>query len=231
MRRTSRLHTTRRVAMAATALLALLATACGTDTGTGGPSTSVPTATVLPTSAVPASPSAPSTRPGAPSTTTPSGNRCAWVSSWGTDPEQASAQSRDALYGVRVGRHDCFDRVVFDVNGTAPVGYAVRYVPLVHADPSDKPLPVPGRAVLQIVVLAPESGFDDGGRPLAATGDYLYPARQLAGWSTLRAVRFGGFFEGRCTFAVGVRDRLPFRVFTVLDRTGHTRGVVLDVAH
>ncbi|WP_449657968.1 AMIN-like domain-containing (lipo)protein [Amycolatopsis eburnea] len=36
--------------------------------------------------------------------------------------------SRDARYLVRAGRPTCFDRVVFDVNGPAPAGFAVRYV-------------------------------------------------------------------------------------------------------
>ena len=53
---------------------------------------------------------------------------------------------------------------------------------------------------------------------------------QLAGWSTLREVRYAGSFEGLTTIAVGVRARVPFHVFTVLDSSGEYRSVVLDVA-
>ena len=44
------------------------------------------------------------------------------------------------------------------------------------------------------------------------------------------SVRDAGSFEGQTTIAVGVRGRVPFRVFTVLDRGGHYRSVVLDLA-
>lgn len=131
----------------------------------------------------------------------------------------------DPLYRVRAGGHGCFDRVVFDVNGPGNVGYVVRYAPVVLSDPKGEPLPVPGGAVLQVVILAGQSGPTFG-----RTGDYLIPPRRVAGRTVLRAVRFAGSFEGQCTFAVGVRAVLPFRVFTVLDRRDQVRQVVVDIA-
>lgn len=152
---------------------------------------------------------------------------------WGTGPKESAAGSLDALYGVRAGQHECFDRVVFDVNGSAEVGYSVRYVPVVRADGSGNPVPVPGGAALEVVVRAPAQGFDNTGHQpgkfLAQTGDYLYTADQLAGWPSLRAVRFAGSFEGQSTFAVGVAETLPFKVSTQLDEA--TRHVVVDIAH
>jgi hypothetical protein len=137
------------------------------------------------------------------------------------------------LYLVRVGRHDCFDRLVFDVNGPAPVGFGVRYVPVVLADASGKPVPVAGGAALQVVVRAPALGLDSQGhmpgRVLATSGQYFYTARQLAGWRSLRAVRYAGSFEGLTTIAVGVRAALPFRVQMVHDR-GYVH-VIVDIAH
>lgn len=142
--------------------------------------------------------------------------------------------SPDALYLVRAGRHACFDRVVLDVNGPAGVGYLVRYVPVVTTDGSGAPVPVAGGAALEVVVRAPAQGFDNGGhqpgRTLAST-DYFYTPGQLAGWRSLRAVRFAGFFEGQCTLAVGVREKLPFRVFTTLDANSQIRRLVIDIAH
>jgi len=140
--------------------------------------------------------------------------------------------SRDALYLVRAGRHACFDRVVFDVNGPAEAGFAVRYVPVVATDPKGDPLLVPGEAALEVVVRAPALGTDDSGHQpgqvLAATGDTLVTT---PGWPSLRAVRFAGSFEGQSTFAVGVRAKLPFRVFTQAGPSDAIRRVVVDIAH
>jgi len=132
----------------------------------------------------------------APPPVTPS---CAVTSGWRTDARGSDTMSRDALYLVRAGRHGCFDRVVFDVNGPAEAGFAVRYVTVVTTDPKGAPLPVPG-----------------GTTP---------------GWPSLRAVRFAGSFEGRSTFAVGVRAKLPFRVFTQAGPQDAIRRVVVDIAH
>jgi hypothetical protein len=178
----------------------------------------------------------PTTPPATPSTTSQAKTgRCTETRNWGTGEETAAPYSTDALYLARVGKHDCYDRLVLDVNGSADVGYAVRYVPVVTVDGSGKPLPVAGKAALQVVVHAPPLGLDNGGhqpgRLFANTGDHLYTADQLARWQSLRAVRFAGFFEGRSTLAVGVRERLPFRVSSQLDRANQVRRVVIDIAH
>jgi len=137
------------------------------------------------------------------------------------------------LYLVRVGQHPCYDRVVFDVNGPDAVGYSVRYVPLVQADGSGKPVPVAGGAALEVVVRASILGTDSQGhRPgsrVPAVGEDLVAPSRVAGWSSVRQVAFAGSFEGQTTAAVGVRDRLPFRVFVTTDRS--YRHVVLDVSH
>lgn len=179
------------------------------------------------------SPATPSTE--SPATSPTKTGLCTETRNWDTAEETAAPYSTDALYLARVGRHDCYDRLVLDVNGSADVGYAVRYVPVVTVDGSGKPLPVAGKAALQVVVHAPPLGLDDSGhqpgRPFANTGDYLYTADQLAQWQSLRAVRFAGFFEGQSTLAVGVRARLPFRVSSQLDRANQVRRLVIDIAH
>jgi hypothetical protein len=91
------------------------------------------------------------------------GTGCA-TQAWGTDAKDGGpALSPAPLYLVRVGQHPCYDRLVFDVNGPEAVGYTARYVPVVQADGSGKPVPVAGGAALEVVVAAPMLGTDSQG--------------------------------------------------------------------
>lgn len=153
---------------------------------------------------------------------------------WGTSPKaDSNAMSPSALYLTRVGRHACYDRVVFDINGPEPLGFVARYVPVVSADASGRPVPVAGRAALEVTVRAPILGADNQGhqpwRSTPTVGESLVAPSQISGWRSLRAVTFAGSFEGQTTVAVGVRERLPFRVSMTSGR-GH-QHVVLDIAH
>jgi hypothetical protein len=215
---------------AAVVLLASLAlAACG--------SRSAPAPADPPAAA--AAPAAPATT-ATPSPTTQEGSAgrapaaCAEVQRWGSGPRRQLVLSSAPLYLVRVGRDDCYERVVVDLNGPDAVGYAVRYVPVVREDGSGTPRPVAGGAALELVVGAPALGLDDQGHQpgnvLAEPGADFFTAGQLAGWRSLREVRYAGSFEGQTTIAVGVRERVPFRVFTVLDARDQIRRVVLDVA-
>jgi hypothetical protein len=155
---------------------------------------------------------------------------CGETQDWSTDDTQAEPTTTDALHQVRAGKHDCYDRVVLDLEGPADVGYLVGYVPAVTTDGSGAPVEVEGGAALQVIVRAPtrELGGEGQQKP-AETGDYVYTADQLADWASLRAVRFAGSFEGQSTLAVGVREKLPFHVSTTVD--GKTRKLVIDIAH
>jgi hypothetical protein len=151
--------------------------------------------------------------------------------SWGSLPKAHTAGDTESLNGVRAGRHACFDRLVLDVGGQdATFGsYDVRYVRSVVADGSGAVVPVRGGAVLQVIVKAPaysEMGptFQPGNRrEVVAVG----------GYRTFRQVAWAGSFEGQTTLALGVRARLPFRVFTLdgTPNTDHTPRLVIDVAH
>ena len=165
----------------------------------------------------------------------PSGDRRACATqAWGTGAKDGGpVLSAAPLYLVRVGQHRCYDRVVFDVNGPAVLGYMARYVPVVQADGGGKPVPVVGGAALEIVVRAPMLGADSQGhqpasRTRAVGEDFVTPSR-VAGWASVRQVTYAGSFEGQTTAAIGLRTRLPFRVFLTADR-GY-RHIVVDIAH
>lgn len=165
---------------------------------------------------------------------TPAGTSCATEQGWGTGAKGGgSAMTPAALYLARAGRDTCYDRVVFDINGSQAVGFDVRYVPVVAADGSGEPVPVAGHAALQVIVRAPIYGTDGQGhqswRLAPRVGEHLVAPATLAGWTSLTAVKFAGSFEGQSTIAVGVAERRPFRV-SVISEPGYKR-VVLDIAH
>jgi hypothetical protein len=93
---------------------------------------------------------------------------------WGSLQKSAPDLTPNPIVGARVGRHDCFDRLVIDINGRPAAGYYVSYVDVVRADGSGDPLPVTGGAKLRIHVLAP--GHDQNYRSPGRT-----PHTSLAG--------------------------------------------------
>lgn len=144
---------------------------------------------------------------------------------WGSTPESRSATTSGHVTAVRTGRHLCYDRLVVDLDGDAPA-YRVEYVPSLVADGSGEPVPINGGAILQIVVGAP--AYDDNGSP--TVDPVKVSATTVRGYRTFRDVEWAGSFEGQTTLGLGVRARLPFRVF-VLDGPGDGSRVVIDVAH
>jgi hypothetical protein len=151
---------------------------------------------------------------------------------WGSLAKSADTPAADMVLDVRAGQHACFDRLVVDLGGRdlSFRSYDVRYVPLVHADGSGKPVPVRGAADLQVVVRAP--AYDERGNATFQPADQREVVG-VSGYSTFRQVAWAGSFEGQTTIALGVRARLPFRVSTLAALPGSEQGprLVIDVAH
>ncbi len=148
---------------------------------------------------------------------------------WGSLTKIAAGMTTAPIAAVRTGRHPCFDRVVIDLrSGSGPLGYQVRYVSTVHREGSGAVVPLRGGARLAVVVRAPAYDVRTG----SPTFKPANPAEitRVAGYLTLRQVAFAGSFEGQSTFGIGVRARLPFRVF-VLDGPGAGHRLVIDIAH
>ena len=145
---------------------------------------------------------------------------------WGSLDKDAGDLTAAHLIGLRSGRHDCFDRLVVDLRGPV-AGYSVGYVPEVLTEGSGALVPLRGGAFLQIVVRA--RAYDDEGQPTYTPAD---PAEltNVAGYRTFRQVAWAGTFEGQSSMGLGVRARLPFRVFTLPGPAAGSR-VVVDVAH
>ena len=145
---------------------------------------------------------------------------------WGSLAKADQDMSTANVTNVRTGQHYCFDRMVVDLNGTA-AGYTVRYVPQIVQDGSGFTIPVRGNGRLQVTVNAP--AYDGNGNSTYTPAD-PNELSNAAGYQTFRQVVWAGSYEGYTSIGLGVRARLPFRVFT-LDGPGSGSRLVVDVAH
>ncbi|MCZ2404192.1 hypothetical protein IV498_13635 [Paenarthrobacter sp. Z7-10] len=137
---------------------------------------------------------------------------------WGSLAKASSGQTSAPIVGVRAGQHPCYDRLVLDINGKH-AGYDVRYVSHVYRQAKGDVVPLRGGAYLNITVHAPSF--------IPANRTDIVPVN---GYRTFRQVAFAGSFEHVTTIGLGVRARLPFRVFT-LDGPGGMSRLVIDVGH
>ncbi|WP_448623649.1 AMIN-like domain-containing (lipo)protein [Geodermatophilus sp. URMC 64] len=152
---------------------------------------------------------------------------------WGSLPKPAATFSdAEFLHGVRAGRHACYDRLVLDLGGEDAdfSSYRVRYVPAVRGIGSGDRIPLRGGAFLEVVVDA--SPYDRDGHPTFTPADRREVV-PVGGYRTFRQVAWAGSLEGQTKLGVGVRARLPFRVFVLpgTPNTDHTPRLVIDVAH
>jgi hypothetical protein len=228
--------TTKRMLLAASGLVAVLATSGvaadaapapvaarmtgGATTGTASRATTTGRATTITARGTTA------TTAGRATTVTATAPYCGIT--WGSLDRSGGTLATAPLIEVRAGQQDCYDRVVFETDGPAD-GYRVRYGEAYTQGQGLALSPyTAGGAVLEVVLLVPAADPATGAvRYPRAAGDH--PVNTL-GYATVRDVVYGGSFEGYTTFAVGVRDRLPFRV-TVLPGPGTHSRIVLDVAH
>ncbi|NUT18863.1 MAG: hypothetical protein HOV77_06735 [Hamadaea sp.] len=125
-----------------------------------------------------------------------------------------------ALTAVRTGRHETYDRVVFDFTGHFG-SVRVAYVPVVHADPSDATVPLTGNAFLQVTVHDAYARWG-GQSPHFSGPDSATPA-----YATLKQITISGDYENVLSFGVGL-DRVAG--FTVT-RLASPDRLVIDVAH
>jgi hypothetical protein len=134
----------------------------------------------------------------------------------GTDPveNEPSGEGIALLERVAVGRHEGFDRVVFQFTNHVP-GYRVEYVePPLKEDGSGNVVRIKGNHFV-VVRMEQASGFD----LTVAEGELVYKGpRRIdgadAGTSVVREVVRTGDFEAVLTWAIGLEDRVDFRVTT-----------------
>ncbi|MGW6266010.1 hypothetical protein [Cellulosimicrobium cellulans] len=137
------------------------------------------------------------------------------------DTQDPSADAALTVTDVRVGHHDGFDRVVFELGGTGTPGWRVEYVDQPTDDGKGDVVAVDGDAYLQVMISGSGYPMDTG------VEEYAGPNPVRAGDDgEVEEVLLRGVFEGYTQAFVGVDDeRRPFRVFSFEDPT----RVVVDV--
>lgn len=108
------------------------------------------------------------------------------------------------IVALRAGHHSGFDRFVLEFDRNRAPAASVAYVPELIGDFSGAPVPVPGRAVLRIVVRGAQAHTDDGVATVGTDRAFALP--------NIMAVRGAGDFEGVVTLGLGLAKRMPFHV-------------------
>ena len=193
------------------ALVVLPSVGCSGSPDTSGPS---PTTTASQSSAPSANPSPTQTETVEPTESPlPSPGSCA---PFGSTAEAASADplALSTLTGdsMRVGRHDCYERFVFEMAGTGgDPGWRVRYQDPLTGQGSGEPIPLRGDADLEILIGA-MTVTDFDGRPeewppFTGPDDIV-----TTGFVALLEARMLYGFEGTTQIGLGVDAQRPFRV-------------------
>lgn len=178
-------------------LAAALLAACGDGDGDGARVTTTPTAT-----------------PAATTTPAPTPEGIDPLDGASIEPLDVPATNRTTalLTDVRTGRHEGYDRIVFEFESALP-GYQIGYEKRpIREDGSGDEVEIEGAHVLVVRMQnALDADLEKEGAPLTYTGPQrLRPSTPMIA----EAARIGGF-EGVLTWAVGVRDEVEFRVSTI----------------
>lgn len=130
------------------------------------------------------------------------------------------------LTDVRVGAHDCYERVTFEFKpqrgeADGPVAWHAAYeAPPITEDGSGRTVPVKGAAFLVIRFSAAGADLSQEAAPATYTGPAVL---ETAGTSRIQQVRRIGDFEGVLTWVIGLDRKRPFHVTT---QAGPARVIV-----
>jgi hypothetical protein len=201
---------------------ALLLAACGTDDAdTSRTSEAAATASASASSSpVPGLSPAPSSTGAPAADEAPAGEEPEFRADAGPDTSPGEGNGLSVV-DVRVGEHEGYDRVVFELGGTGTAGWRVQYEDDPRTQGEGAPVELDGDATLTVAVEGVGYPFDTG------VEEYSGPRRFSPALSSVREVQVGGVFEGYVDAFVGVTEQRPFRVFLLQD----PQRVVVDVAH
>lgn len=139
-----------------------------------------------------------------------------------TKSSTASAGAKLTVTDVRVGEHEGYDRVVYELGGTGTPGWRVQYVDEAVQDGSGKTVPVSGSGILQVLIDGSAYPFDSGVEGYAGPD----PVPGTPG-GAVTGVHGALVFEGVTQSFIGVSQ--PGSPFSVTALTNPTR-VIVDIA-
>lgn len=137
-------------------------------------------------------------------------------------PSANATPSFSQLTKIRVGRHTTYDRVVLDFRGPAPTSFRDTWPAKLVADPSDRPIALPGSSFLSVREQN-ASAVDLSGRP-TYPGPMTFRTFALG---NVEAVTITGDFEHVLGIGIGVRHRSWVHVFGLT----HPSRLVVDIGH
>lgn len=111
------------------------------------------------------------------------------------------------LVAIRAAHHPGYDRVVFEFAGALPAQRTVRYVDELLGDGSGLPLPISGRAILEVSFQHAQAHTDEGAPTVPHRVAYALP-------NVLQLVQSGDF-EAVTTYGIGLAARQPYKVMTL----------------
>lgn len=127
--------------------------------------------------------------------------------------ERPSTDAQLLVTGVRVGQHDGFNRVVFDLEGTGTPGWFVDYTATPSQQGSGNPIPYMGDIALNVNIDGVTYPFEVG-----KEDPNLGTVPGAGGIVT--EVKSVGTFEGRAQFVVGISGaKAPFSVSVLKEPT------------
>ncbi|MFD1504668.1 hypothetical protein ACFSBG_03160 [Georgenia yuyongxinii] len=223
------MRTSTKVAVTITVGLALTLTACNTDSG--DEPTPAGGATTTSASETPADEATDGATSGATDGATGGDGTAGQADetdepdvAFGTEPQSSAdwpGSGGDLLpVGVRVGAHEGYERVVFDLEGSDSPGWRVEYVDAAISEGKGDEIDVDGDATLQVIL----TGFriPEG---QAETDKLAMGSFDAGSAEEVEEVYVSGIFEGQNQAFIGVDEQVPFRVFALTDPA----RVVVDV--
>lgn len=176
------------------------------------------------TSAAATGTSAPAPSTGAPATSDPEGVTDAPAFPADTAPDTGdgvAGQGPTVVTALRVGDQDGFDRVVFELSGTAAPGWDVAYVDAPTAEGSGAPLDVPGTAYLRVLLTGVTNPYEAPEVTEVPRGGVAGP-----GAGSVAGVFYDSTYEGQALAYLGLTAEKPFRVYALENPS----RLVVDVA-